>query len=470
MRIGRATALIVALLFAAGTLALLPRLAAWVVGRDVVAQSERERSAYEHGRSPWEWTFRSADDLVAGRVFGHASVAGGTEGLALTGGDGSPVELGLPLIRAVDLTQLPRLRLDMSAPPGTSLRFAVRERLDGPKVTTDAATFGPDTAPLVVPLSGLSWKDEQGHDTAAPTRAAMFRLVLPMAPGAAITLRTATFQPGSPPAPELTRTVALPPASDAETLLRWRDTLWEGQPTTMFGPATTRLPVTAVNAGYRDWIALALYLAGLLWLSWRPPVSRPGKTLEAVAGVLGPLWLIAGMRLDAHPSVPAAVCFAAGIVFAGALAGRRRLPPWTWLGSPIAIALPLLAIPAATLLVALLGHAPVWPPAGRIFLYVGWALLQQWLMLAVTAALLDRLLPRPLTLLVTALTFALLHTPNGSLMQLCFIAELGWAWCFLRYRALLPVALAHAASAVLLQAGLAGGVLRSLEVSARFLN
>jgi hypothetical protein len=54
-------------------------------------------------------------------------------------------------------------------------------------------------------------------------------------------------------------------------------------------------------------------------------------------------------------------------------------------------------------------------------------------------------------------------------MQLCFLAELWWAWCFLRSRRLLPIALAHAGCALLVEAGLVGSVLRSLEVSARFL-
>jgi hypothetical protein len=55
------------------------------------------------------------------------------------------------------------------------------------------------------------------------------------------------------------------------------------------------------------------------------------------------------------------------------------------------------------------------------------------------------------------------------LMQLCFVGELWWAWCYLRSRSVLPVALAHATCALLVESGLAGGaLLRSLEVSARF--
>ncbi|HMH67437.1 MAG TPA: hypothetical protein VK519_05910, partial [Pinirhizobacter sp.] len=57
----------------------------------------------------------------------------------------------------------------------------------------------------------------------------------------------------------------------------------------------------------------------------------------------------------------------------------------------------------------------------------------------------------------------------GALMQMCFIGELWWAWCYYRGRSLVPIAVAHAACALVLEAGLAGGsYLRSLEVSARF--
>ena len=110
------------------------------------------------------------------------------------------------------------------------------------------------------------------------------------------------------------------------------------------------------------------------------------------------------------------------------------------------------------------------PPApGYVLTYLLWAILQQWLMLAVVLRRLEggRLSPA-VAVLIAALVFALMHTPNGVLMQLCLLAELWWAWCFRRSRALLPVAVAHVACALLVEAGLAGGLLRSLEVSARF--
>jgi membrane protease YdiL (CAAX protease family) len=191
--------------------------------------------------------------------------------------------------------------------------------------------------------------------------------------------------------------------------------------------------------------------------------------LDAALVVAGPLWFIVGLGLSQRPSPPGVAVFGIGVVYALLLAARHRLPRWRWLGAWRSAWWPLSALAIALGLALAAGHPPVWPPMGRILLYVGWAFFQQWLMLAVVAALLARALPRPAAVLLTALAFALLHTPNGLLMQLCFVAEFGWAWWYLRHRALLPVALAHAASAVLLQACVAGGVLRSLEVSARFL-
>jgi len=161
--------------------------------------------------------------------------------------------------------------------------------------------------------------------------------------------------------------------------------------------------------------------------------------------------------------------FAGGVGYAIFLALSRRLPPWGWLARGNASAWPFAAVAVALGLALFAGHKPGWPSFGHLAAYVAWATFQQWLLLAVVGGLLARALSRPWAVLLTAFAFALLHTPNGLLMQLCFVAELGWAWWYLHHRSLLPVAVAHAASAVVLQAGLAGGLLRSLEVSARFL-
>jgi len=69
---------------------------------------------------------------------------------------------------------------------------------------------------------------------------------------------------------------------------------------------------------------------------------------------------------------------------------------------------------------------------------------------------------------LSALGFALLHTPNPTLMLATFIGGLCWCSIWLRYRALLPLALSHAISALLLSSLLPADILHSAEVSARF--
>ncbi|MBB3226969.1 hypothetical protein FHW69_001570 [Luteibacter sp. Sphag1AF] len=452
-------------IIAAAILWLLPLLAARVVSHELVAQSERETAAYDSDSSPWAWSFRRPEDLVASRAFGGGRLDRVHGSLKVTAVADTPVEVGFPMSRPADIVDLSRLRLDVTAPPATPMTLLVREHLNTPAVTATLPANVTAQRPFEVSLGKLPWKDDAGHDVASPKRAAMLRLVLNLPKGGSADLHAAALLPLSP----LRATpVALPARGSAEALLQWRDLIWAGDPSARLGsmPLHGREPRGPVL----DWLILAIYASALVVLTLRPVRGRGGQIVEALAAVAGPLWLIAGMRLGPVAVLPAGICFLCGLGFGVGLAIRRRLPEWHWLGSARAMALPLLAVPAATLVVAAFGHALAWPAPGRALLYVAWALLQQWLMLAVTAALLDRLVPRAWAVLAVATLFALLHTPNGLLMQMCFVAELGWAWCFLRYRALGPIALAHAASAVLLQAGLAGGILRSLEVSARFLN
>jgi membrane protease YdiL (CAAX protease family) len=66
------------------------------------------------------------------------------------------------------------------------------------------------------------------------------------------------------------------------------------------------------------------------------------------------------------------------------------------------------------------------------------------------------------------MTFALMHTPNAALMLATFGGGLCWCALYLRERALLPIAVSHALSALALIALLPPNWLYSAEVSARF--
>ena len=143
---------------------------------------------------------------------------------------------------------------------------------------------------------------------------------------------------------------------------------------------------------------------------------------------------------------------------------------WSWWGRTwLDWVYPLVPLPVAAALTLADGHHLLHLDVRHILMYVGWALLQQWAMLALVMGRLERTgLPRAAIILVTAGLFGLLHTPNGALMQLCLAAELWWAWSFMRAPRLVPIAIAHAACALLVESGLTGHLLRSLEVSARF--
>jgi hypothetical protein len=256
--------------------------------------------------------------------------------------------------------------------------------------------------------------------------------------------------------------------ASAEDLLAARDRSVQASPGAIIAvgampePAAAAAPSPRHGAG---WLWLAVYVLGLLTLAVGRP---PPRWLAGIACLPGPLWLLAGLQLGQQRiSPPAAAAFLVALLYAGFLSWRERPADWRWRGPPSSWLIAMAPLPLAVLLWQLRGHPLHSLPLQHVATYFGWAALQQWLMLAVLLRHLDGL-PRLLGILSTALVFALLHTPNGVLMQLCFLSELLWAWQFQRQRALLPIAVAHTLCALLLEAGVVGGPLRSLEVSARF--
>lgn len=477
----------------------LPRFAATVVRGEIERESLADRAAFASGHSPWAWRFHRADDVVAGRAFGSARLDATDAGLSVRATDDAGFEVGLPLRRDVDLVHLDTLRIEATASAAGRYDLTVRQALTGPILRADVGTLAPADLRRPLRLDRLTWADESGHPVEPPRRAAMLRLGATLPAGSSLVLSSAHLSLARTQA--LPRATVIPDESTAEALLAWRDRQLERDPLASFvrrGGAPTVPPTGSyVTPAWQPWLAPALYLlllsvAALVRRTYAAPAPRHVVTtdeasalrrqdagegwqhrfpaLDAALVVAGPLWFIVGLGLSQRPSPPGVAVFGIGVVYALLLAARHRLPHWHWLGAWRSAGWPLLALVVALAVAIVDGHAPVWPAPGRALLYIGWAFFQQWLMLAVVGALLARALPRPIAVLLTALAFALLHTPNGLLMQLCFVAELGWAWWYLKHRALLPVALAHAASAVLLQACVAGGLLRSLEVSARFLN
>lgn len=471
-------------------------LAARIVALHLHGVAERELALAEQGRPLWHWPLRQPHDLVAGRAFGAAEVRSADDGLRITSRDGTPFEIGLPVRGMLDTEHWPLLSLHGAADAPFRLGVAWQPRLDQPGCSgwqDVPVAAGPLSTAL--DLRRLHWQAADGSDCAAPKRIEVLRLRLALAAHASLRLDEVALRRDAPlavptrptlrlsPDPSMamrqladatlpaTPWIALPAGASAETQLALRELVWRQRPGALilpYGDAPT--PDDGADShGWLPWSGAIGYLLALIALTlWSPRL--PGRPwLELVACLAGPLWLIAGLQLGLRLTVPSLLVFAGSMLFAVWAERQRHAVEWHWSGGWRAWLLPFALLPLALLLVACFGGPLVAPTPGHALMYLSWALLQQWLMLAVVLRRLEASrLPAAAAVLLTALVFALMHTPNGALMQLCLLAELWWAWCFRRSRALLPVAMAHAACALLVEAGLVGGLLRSLEVSARF--
>ena len=485
-------------LAAALLLLAMRAVAGFVVETALRHAAERELDALQKGEPRWRWTLQRPRDLVAGRPFGNATASATAQGLRVTSRDGAPFELGLPVMQPLDLAHWPKLRLVM-APTGTAgeLSFVAQSRPDEATCSATGLSIPARTGSFAIDLRTLAWRTDHGDACPPPEVIAyMLRLRLRIPAGSELELREAALlaagnvqipntataawsaadvpaflassDPVSPPMPAAPM-LLLPRTASVETWLALRDRIrsrWPGAIVALEGATMRPDPHRGMPEGIA-WGITAVYILLLLHAGLRR--THPAWQLALLAA--GSLWLIAGMQWGVRASPPAVSAFVAALLWAAWQALRQRPSNWHWLGGqPRDWLMPLLLIPLAWGLAAALGHGWSAPQGRHALLYVTWAGLQQWLMLGVMLRRLEQWPGgRALPILVTAALFALLHTPNGALMQLCFLAELWWAWCFLRSRRLLPIALAHAACALLVEAGLVGEALRSLEVSARFL-
>jgi hypothetical protein len=101
--------------------------------------------------------------------------------------------------------------------------------------------------------------------------------------------------------------------------------------------------------------------------------------------------------------------------------------------------------------------------------YLAFAAFQQWLLQTLVWTNLRRAaLARSTAVLLSALLFALLHTPNFVLMLLCFLGALFWCGHYAKYRRLLPLILSHAFLGFLCVSVIPTNLLRSADIGVVF--
>ena len=473
-------------------------MAARITGAQLLNQAQQQLASMEAGQPLWRWSLRKPHDLIAGRAFGHATVAREDDALLITSGDGTPFELGLPIAWSLDLQHWPILRLQLQASAAGTLGLVWQDGQAPACLVPAAHALTPDMRELRIDLRSLDWRSAGQGGCAAPGIAQMLRLRIQLPRDASLRITSAELQT-TEPMPHLqdvsidlpknaaandiehiaetsrgwpTPLFRLPDGASAETMLALRDQLRARWPAALIVPAGETPQAQPVMPPHpaATWIACGIYLLILAWLALRP-VQGPLRPWIEVAGCLtGPLWLVMGLHWGLRPTPLSVTAFGGGLAYALAIE-RHHLPRlWRWPAAGRDWLWPLAMLPVTVLLIFFHGHTLHPLLLGHVAAYFAWAWLQQWLMLIVLLQRFEQITRRPDWAIVpVALIFALLHTPNGALMQLCLVGELWWAWCFLRSRSVLPIALAHAICALLVESGLASGsLLRSLEVSARF--
>ncbi len=482
--------------------ALLLYALAWQLTRQGIDQQARAKAAiYESGHTPWDFSPRTVDDLIAGRAFGNVGISHDQRGLIVRSHDNTAYELGVPLPYPLDLKYFPVAQLGLDTEAPTQLQWLIRASLDGPLLVSAPLQIQPGDHEMRVDFRSQRWSRD-GDVVVLPHTAAMLRLKLRHPPDSIIRLRSLQWRapdttPGQTASPPLrwSKTADMrDTSSDApvlllsnagvESMLAQRDSIRQTIPATVVIASSDALTATPSHRNDCLQSVIALLAYGLLLMfAWkqtrREPQDGPaGRMLSLLqmAVCAGPslAWAV-GMYGDPDPGPAWLAVMIAGLGFALWLAWRDYGRSWRWLRWHDHMAwrdwtMPLLTtVLAGCLLIASTAELQE-PTLPRSLSYVIWAAVQQLLILAVLAPRLRIYVkPRWLCALGLGVVFALAHAPNALLMEMTLLAQLLWAWQYLKRPVLLPLVLAHACAGLLLVAAVSGLPLRSLEVGARFL-
>jgi hypothetical protein len=217
-------------------------------------------------------------------------------------------------------------------------------------------------------------------------------------------------------------------------------------------------------------LAALVFLPGFVMLSWVWGFSVPGpfdlNAHDALADfsasvsvmrfspifltqLLGIAWLLGALVL--------ALRYAS---FSGKISAEKPAAAQNWL-------VLLGALAGAIIIIVAAGLPNSWPSPERLLAYLGFALLQQFLLQRVLLrALLDSF-SQSFAILLAALMFALWHSPNITLMLACFVSAIYGCSLHIRGVDWRRLALLHALLGTLLVMCFPTSVLKNAEVGSR---
>ena len=500
---------------ALATLPVLDMLARHQLRQQLDESAGATLGALTHADTPHRWSAQAPADLVAGRAFGTTDAQFVTDGFRLRS-QGEEIQVGVVLASPMDLGRFSLIDIRLQAEGSGSIGLIVGESIDAPSCLSAVTPLLRGEAGLTINVRNIEWHC-QGNQATPPKRAAMLRLRLDLPAKASVTIhnvqaRTRTnLDPDSlidlalPLLPDPRNTadfqralariaenadqmswpiLQLPIDARVEQSLEARDRIRSAIADAVIVPVgdyqtiveraeAWRAPPPVTSPSRFAWLWLAGYISLLVALRLKPPLDqRLRASLELLAATAVPLIVVVGGFIGDNISPHVLGASIATIIFALSLLigdapaepSARTLKRGWW------VALVSVALAVALILELAHGRLPQQLPGiAQMARYLAWAAVQQFLICVIVAERIERITASSrIALLGAALIFALLHTPNGMLMQLSFVAGLIWIWNWQRHRALLANIFAHATSGLLLAASLPPQWLHSAEVSARF--
>jgi hypothetical protein len=208
---------------------------------------------------------------------------------------------------------------------------------------------------------------------------------------------------------------------------------------------------TAIPDHRRDLIELTIAYGAILAVVWTPRPAQRLLWLFAVAVIVAVAWrsseTLKSMGLHAANFIRSSWIVALSLILAaGAVVVAARMHTLRWPGGPIQF----IEVYAA---------------------YIVWAFAQQFMLLSIFLSRLLRLLPNANSAAIwAALIFGVAHLPNPVLVPITLVLGLVGCLVFLRYRNMLPIAMAHAILGVSINMTVPGPIDHNMRVGLGYLN